>query len=258
MDKKKLLIFGLLVLIGMLIWGPVVSWLSGFLLPGADLLQTYLIHKGLFAALLLAVMTKFGGLKFFGIERGSSWWFLVPGLPCLLLTVLIFFSPEAKFGLSGPATVGWILVAVFVGIGEESVFRGILWRAFESRGILFTAVATSVLFGAMHLIGLFSEIPWQIVVSQAFFAFGVGMMFAAVRLVSGSLLAPITLHAVFDAGAVVTAGGLSEMFNDTMTVERLLIPGAVFAAWGLVSILIIKKRRSKAASRIDIQTIPSQ
>ena len=236
--------FGLFVFIGMLIWGPVASSLTSLLLPNADTLQIYLFNKGLFIVPLLVAMSKFGGLKFYGIKRGSSWWFLVPGLPILLLTVVVFFAPNAAAGLSIPATVGWILVALFVGIGEESVFRGILWRAFEPRGILVTAFSTSALFGAVHLIGLFTDIPWQIVTSQAVFAFGVGMMFAAVRLVAGSLFAPIALHAVFNAGAIVAAGGVSEMFDDTLTVERLLIPGAVFAAWGLACILIIKTRRS--------------
>jgi hypothetical protein len=248
MNNKKAMQFGLLVFIGMLIWEPVVSNLIVLLLPDAELLPIYLIHKGLFAVLLLAVVSKVGGLKFFGIERGSSWWFLVPALPILLLTAAVFFAPDAVFGLSTPATVGWIFVALFIGIGEESVFRGVLWRAFEARGILVTAFATSVLFGAMHLIGLLTDIPWQIVTSQAVFAFGAGMMFAAVRLASGSLLAPIMLHAVFDASAIVAAGGLSEMIDDTLTVAHLLIPGALFAVWGLVCILIIQKRRSRAQS----------
>ena len=248
MDKKKLLQFGFLVFIGLLIWGPIASRLTSLLLPGADSLQIYLVNKGLFAGLLLAVMSQVGGLRFFGIERGSSWWFLAPGLPFLLLTTAVFFDPNAEFGLSIPATTGWILVAIFVGIGEEAVFRGVLWKAFESQGILVTALATSALFGAVHLVGLFADIPWQIVTSQAVFAFGVGMTFAAVRLVSGSLLAPIALHAIFDAGAIVAAGGVSEMFDSTLTVGRLLIPGMVFAVWGLVCILIVQWRRSQAPS----------
>ena len=158
MNKKKILQFGLLVLIGMLIWGSVSSSLTILLLPDADSLQIYLFNKGPFVVLLLVVMSKFGGLKFYGIERGSGWWFLVPGLPFLLLGILVLFAPNATFGLSMPATVGWILVALFVGIGEECVFRGILWRAFEPRGILVTAFATSALFGAVHLIGLFTDI----------------------------------------------------------------------------------------------------
>jgi membrane protease YdiL (CAAX protease family) len=245
MGKKQILQFGVLVFIGMLIWGPILSGLFGRLLPGADLLTRYLVDKGLFAVLLLALISQIGGLKFFGFERGSSWWFLLPGLPLLLLGVLVLLAPNATFGLGVPAIIGWILVALFVGIGEETVFRGILWRAFESRGTLVTALATSALFGAVHLVGLFTDIPWQIIISLAVFAFGVGMMFAAVRLVSGSLLAPIALHTIFDAGALLAAGGAREMFDETWTVERLVIPGVVFAAWGLVCILIITKRRSK-------------
>lgn len=256
MDEKRLRQFGLLVFLGLLIWGPVASRLTLLLLPNADSLQIYLFNKGPFAVLLLAVMSQVGGLRFFGIERGLNWWFLAPGLPFLLLTALVFFDPNAAFGLSAPATAGWILVALFVGIGEECVFRGILWKSFESRGIFVTAFATSALFGAVHLVGLLTDIPWQIVTSQAVFAFGVGMTFAAVRLVSGSLLAPIMLHAVFNAGAIVAAGGVNEVFDDTMSVGRLLIPGMVFAVWGLVCIAIVSKRHSKAPD-IRSTSLPS-
>jgi membrane protease YdiL (CAAX protease family) len=244
MDKKKLPLFGLIIFAGLLIYSFFASRLIDLILPDASLLLSYLLNKGLFVVLILAAMNKTYSLKFFGLERGSSWWFLLPGLPFLLLTVGIFFEPNATFGLSIPATVGWVFVAIFVGIGEETVFRGILWRAFETRGVMFTAFATSALFGLVHLIGLMSDIPWQIITSQAVFAFGVGMTFAAIRLVSGSVMAPLVLHAVFDAGALIAAGGVTELFNDSMSVERLLIPGVIFALWGTISILIIQKRRA--------------
>ena len=249
MDKNKTLIFGLLTIVGMLVWGPVASRTTKLLIPDADSLQVYLVNKGVFAVLLLVAMCAFGGLKFFGIERGSSWWFVVPGLPFILLTILVLLNPEAPFGLSFTATVGWIFVSIFVGIGEECVFRGILWRVLESYGIVFTALVTSTLFGAVHLVGFFADIPWQIVASQGVFAFGVGMMFAAIRLVSGSLLAPIVLHAVFDAAAIVAAGGVNELLNDSLTPGQLLIPGAVFALWGLCCVLIIWKRRSSESTK---------
>ncbi len=245
MDKKKRQQFGVIIFVGFLIWNSLASRFINLLLPDASLLQSYLLNKGLFAVLILAAMNKANSLKFFGIERESSWWFLLPGLPFLLLTAMLFLDPNAAFGLSAPATVGWVLVALFVGIGEESLFRGILWRAFEARGAMTTAFATSALFGLVHLFGLFFDIPWQISTSQAVFAFGGGMMFAAIRLVSGSLLAPIVLHTIFDAAALVTAGGLREVFSDTMSVERLLIPGVLFAVWGAISILIVQKRRAK-------------
>ena len=88
MDKKKTLQFGMLVFICMLIWGRIVSGLLSLVLPNADLLTGYLFDKGLFAVLLLAVMSKFGGLKFFGFERGSSWWFLLPDRHVFKMTVV--------------------------------------------------------------------------------------------------------------------------------------------------------------------------
>ncbi|MHC5005025.1 MAG: lysostaphin resistance A-like protein [Planctomycetota bacterium] len=213
-------------------------------LVGADpgLLTVYLINKGLFAIGLLVVLAKWDGLRGYGFKRGRGWRFLLPGAPILVLTALVAVSPESKFGLGAAAALGWILVCIFVAIGEEGLFRGLFWRALEDRDMLTTSLLTSVFFGAAHLAGVFSPIPWQIIVSQAVFAAGVGMMFAAVRLFSGSLLAPIFLHAVFDAGAVVASGGVQEMFADTVTVGRLLVPGIAFFVWGLIWILVIRRR----------------
>lgn len=248
MDKKKIQLFAFFALTGMLLWGTIASRLLAFFSPDASIMQTYLFVKGMFALLLLTAMKLWGGWIFFGLERRFTWWFFVPSLPILLLTAGLFFSPEAKFGLGTSASIGWILVAVFVGIGEECLFRGILWRAFDASRAISTAFATSTLFGAAHLMGLFTEIPWQIVCSQAVFAFGVGMMFASVRLISGSLLAPIVMHALFDSVAILAAGGVNEMFDETLSVERLLIPGAFFAVWGFVNVVVIQKRRQLAES----------
>ncbi len=57
-------------------------------------------------------------------------------------------------------------------------------------------------------------------------------------------LSALEKKAFFDAGALVAAGGVRETLNDTMSLERLLIPGALFAVWGAISILIVQKRRA--------------
>ena len=59
----------------------------------------------------------------------------------------------------------------------------------------------------------------------------------------GSLLAPIFLHALFDAGAIIAAGGVQELFSNTMSVKRLLVPGVIFFVWGLICVLVIRQRR---------------
>lgn len=248
MNRRTLYGLSAIAFLALLLWGKLLSAL-GLVNPDADQLTVYLVNKGLFAVALLAVLAKWDGLRGYGFERSRSWWFLLPAAPLLVLTALVMANPEAPYGLGLAAALGWILVTISVGIGEEGLFRGLLWRALEERGILTTSLLTSVLFGAAHLAGVFSPIPWQIIASQAVFGAGVGMMFAAVRLVSGSLLAPIFLHALFDAGAVVAAGGVQEMFSDTMSVGRLLVPGIVFFVWGLICVLVIRRRRRTTRAR---------
>ncbi|PCJ52670.1 MAG: hypothetical protein COA70_11795 [Planctomycetota bacterium] len=238
-----------LAFLALVLWGPVFATVFELVNPNPDQLTVYLLNKGLFAVALLCVLAKWNGLRGYGFKRGRSWWFLLPGAPILLLTALVGMSPESQYGLSMAAALGWILVSIFVAIGEEGLFRGLLWRALEKRGMLTTSLLTSVLFGAAHLLGLFTSIPWEIVASQAVFATGGAMMFAAVRLVSGSLLGPICLHALFDSAAILAAGGVQEMFEDTMTVGRLLIPGVVFFIWGLVCVLVIRRRRRTTKAR---------
>ena len=243
MNQRLLWRLSAFAILALVLWGHLFSAVFDLVDPDAGPLSVYLINKGLFAVALLVVLAKWDGLRNYGFERGRSWWFLLAGAPFLALTALLAVNPEAPFGLGMAAALGWILVSIFVAIGEEGVFRGLLWRALEDRGVLTTSLLTSVLFGTVHLVGLFTPLPWQIVASQAVFAAGVGMMFAAVRLVSGSLLAPIFLHALFDAGAIVAAGGVQEMFSDTMSVGRLLVPGIAFFVWGLICVLVIRRRR---------------
>jgi membrane protease YdiL (CAAX protease family) len=245
MNKRTLWGLGALAFLTLMVLGYVLAPLIDLMSPDASELTSYLVNKGLFAVALLAVLAKWGGLRSYGFKRSQGCWFLLPGAPFIVLAVLVLLTPEATFGLGTAAVAGWILVSIFVAIGEEGVFRGLFWRAMDDRDVLTVSLVTSLLFGAVHLKGLLFPFPWEIVLSQAVFAVGVGMMFAAVRLYSGSLLAPIALHAVFDAGAVVAAGGVQDMFSETLTVGRLLVPGIVFFVWGLVFVLVHRRRRAK-------------
>jgi membrane protease YdiL (CAAX protease family) len=246
MNQRTLLTMSTLIFLAFVLWGhafnPVIKWV----LPGADHLTNYFITKGLFAVALLLVLAKWDGLRNHGFRRGQSWWFLLPAAPFLALGTMLLINPEAAYGLGVGAALGWIMVSIFVAIGEEGVFRGLMWRALEDRGALTTSVVTSLLFGTVHLVGLFTDNPWQIIVSLAVFAAGGGMMFAAVRLVSGSVMAPLVLHAVFDAAALISSGGSKGLLTDTMSVERLVFPGIAFFVWGLICVLVIQRRRRTA------------
>ncbi|NVJ99814.1 MAG: CPBP family intramembrane metalloprotease [Alphaproteobacteria bacterium] len=251
MNKNKIALIAGGTLLLFLVWGAGVNAVLRELAPDIDMLAKMLISKGSLAMVMLAAMWRFGGLSYFGMTRGKDWWFMVPALPFILMTLMVLMNPEAAFGLPATAMMGWALVALAVGISEEAMFRGILWRAVEDRGLLVTSLVTSLLFGAVHLSGLMTDIPAEIILSQAVFAAGVGMMFAAVRQVGGSLLAPIFFHWIFDAAAIIAAGGVRELFDDTMSPARLLVPGMIFFIWGLGAILLIRRRQRLQQSAVN-------
>lgn len=232
MNKINLSVFASVVFLLFLAWGPLVSGALSLTVGTVDQLPNYLINKGLFAVLILVLMVRYRGWRFFGLHAGQGWRFLMPSLPIFLLTVLVLLNPDAAFGLGAAATIGWIVASLAIGIGEEAVFRGVLWRAFDGKGLAFKVLVSSALFGAVHLMGLVAGFGWQIVFSQVVFAFGMGVTFAAIRHASGSLVAPIALHAIFDAGAIVAAGGINEMLNEGVQPLQMLVPGLFFLAWG--------------------------
>ncbi len=79
-----------------------------------------------------------------------------------------------------------VLVSVFSGIGEEVFFRGALQP-------LIGLVATSLLFGAVHIGPDRRYLVWTL------WAAGAGFLFGALYLWTGGILAPVTAHVLHNA-----------------------------------------------------------
>lgn len=125
----------------------------------------------------------------------------------LIIPVLVTIG-----GFVYSASIGgndWRLVAVatlgtlFVGIGEETAFRGVALNAVGERTTVFWAVVvSSVLFGTMHLSNLFSS-PAGSVVPQVVITSLVGLLFGWVYVSTrGNLILLIVLHWLYDAALV--------------------------------------------------------
>lgn len=86
--------------------------------------------------------------------------------------------------------VNLVLVSVFSGVGEEAFFRGALQPAL---GI----VATSILFGALHVGPDRRYLVWTL------WAIGTGFLFGLLYEWTGGLLAPITAHVLHNAATLL-------------------------------------------------------
>lgn len=83
-----------------------------------------------------------------------------------------------------------ILVSVFSGVGEEAFFRGALQ---PELGL----VATSVLFGALHVVPKRRFFVWTLL------SVGAGFLFGFLYERTGSLLAPTTAHVLHNAATLL-------------------------------------------------------
>jgi membrane protease YdiL (CAAX protease family) len=131
-----------------------------------------------------------------------------------------------------------VFIALFAGIGEELFFRGVLQRLFIKvfknpwAGILLTAF----LFSALH-VQFFGFIP----------RFLLGILLGAVYWYSGSLLAAMVAHFIYDAFFIVLAyfqpqiidDTEGSMFNGTLPITMALISAAL-----VVLIVWVMKRNS--------------
>lgn len=132
------------------------------------------------------------------------------------------------------------LSTMAVGIVEELAFRGtilpllILSFAHTRQPILKSAVLSSLMFGMVHFINLFSQ-PENVIgiISQVFFATAIGVFFCGLMVRTENILIPCILHALvnfsFGAGELKQTIEETTSTNDSSVINwDSLIPTTLF------------------------------
>lgn len=206
-------------------------------------LDYYVVNKGVFAILLLGVVAGAGLRRQAGLVPRANWRTLPLYWPMALILCLIWLGSQNPPGLSDAAKI--LAFCVAVGIGEEVMFRGLVFHWFRrlpARGVV---LVSAVSFGAMHLAGLATEIHPAVILSQAYFAFALGLIFAGARARDVSILLPIAVHAGFDFIAISAKGSVSQTFADVeQMVTGMLFAGTIATAWGLFLLWRLKEMRA--------------
>lgn len=171
------------------------------LVPAAAPLLTPALLAVYWAVLLRGLHTR-GRLRSYGLCRGKG---LTARDALLSLPVLLFAALNIAFGGARPgiAEAVYLLFAVF---GEEVLFRGVLPAVWgEKLGVVRAAAASAALFALLHLGSALGGSFFAAAV-QALCAFGAGLLFAAVRVKTGSIALPLLAHALINltGGAELT------------------------------------------------------
>jgi membrane protease YdiL (CAAX protease family) len=162
-----------------------------------------------------------------GMNSKGLWLGLVYGLPIVIGRTLVILSvdwnlpapPLSPLRLIGEFVFDFALVA----IGQELLFRGLIYRAFEDwRGTRWAIWGSSVCFGLWHLGG-----GPLIIITTALY----GLIFVLLRWRTGSILGAILAHGMMDF-----AGTLLLPNTDVLSLGR---PNIVHPFWMILGLILI-------------------
>jgi membrane protease YdiL (CAAX protease family) len=129
-----------------------------------------------------------------------------------------------------------VLLGVFVGFGEELMFRGIGVVAFRRAGLTEGRVAlwSSIVFGLVHVSNAIGHGPQAF--AQAAFVSTTGYLFYLGRRAGGTILLPMLAHGLWDFSLISSLVGAEPAAYPGMIV-------VILAQVGLIVVLIRRRHR---------------
>ena len=163
--------------------------------------------------------------------------FYIPLLLLVMLNLLFGMSSSLSFIES----VFYIISMLFVGLVEELIFRGFVFKAMEKDNLKVAIIVSSVTFGFGHIINLFIGGFDNVLsnICQVCYATAVGFLFVIIFIKSKSLWPCILTHSLVNA-------------------TSLFIDEKIYYGWVEVVVSIIIIFIAIAYSLFIIKTIPDQ
>ncbi len=139
-------------------------------------------------------------------------WYYIPLILIEILPILIGgFAPN----ITMMQYLTLLLFVIAVGFHEEIYFRGIAYQFLLGKGRKTAIIASSIIFGVLHLANAFGGKNPVYLVLQMFFAFLVGIVLSQLVSITNSLWILIIWHATHDYIASIT--------NDSLDMKALII-----------------------------------
>ena len=190
---------------------------------------------------LAALVTAAGGLFmvwYLGWWQRAGYAFLgrITDLPLYLLPAAVAFLP--LFEVTTPTSSGtvaiFVMLSLVVALAEETFFRGLILQSLRPAGVLPAVLVSSLLFALPHLLNSLGGM-WDPVFTlvNTFAAFGIGIVFSALVLRTGSIWPPIVLHALINAIGFSVLGSLTVPPQSPEQLAATVVAGVVMAAYGL-------------------------
>jgi len=164
--------------------------------------EAFLVLPGVFYLMMRRVSAKEG----LGVRnvKGMAWVLMIPLALCLdkiaeFLNILsqLFVtnsvgSHMAELVIQYPFVVAFFVIAVMPALCEELIYRGVLFHGYRKSGVWIAVLLSAFLFGMMHMN-----------LNQFTYAFVLGVAFAFIVEITGSILPTVLLHMYINGKSVV-------------------------------------------------------
>ena len=207
----------------------------------------------------------------FRTDRRGRWGW-VSAMPMILLTVYMLYT---GIPLLRNATVSAAELLLFIGqmlligLGEETIFRGIVQRTMHeflgetgTGRVIAAVMLNGIVFGVTHLYNSFlSEVSLASAASQAVLAAFIGMYLGAIYFRTGKNLVFVALvHGLYDMAAMINGGRLSgnsigSILDEAGSVSYL---GIVIEAAAYLLLTLIVLRPGRTAPLLKTETAPAE
>ena len=126
---------------------------------------------------------------------------MAKALYCLPLIVLATVNlwRGAVLRFSPLETALYVLAMLCVGFIEESVFRGLLFRAMLKDGVKSAVLVSSLTFGLGHIVNLLNGAELLPTLLQLAYAVAIGLALSVFVLRTGNIIPCVVFHGVFNA-----------------------------------------------------------
>lgn len=208
-----------------------------------DTLTLMVISKWVMVFLVIGLAWRLKLFSEIGLTPGWSWKSLVLCWPIALIMLLSLGGGWNSNEVSLILLVAALALAA--SLTEETIFRGFFFHYLRNFSPVLIILVSSLAFGSMHLAGLFTDIPVDVVFAQVYFAAGFGAVLGNARARYAGLAVPFFVHAIFDFVTLGAKGGLQELlvYDSTITFG-MLFAGTIMWVWAIWLLFIGKRRNS--------------
>lgn len=205
-----------------------------------------ILAETLTAAVSLSVVRWFRWARECGFSPLREWrsryllWWLTPFV--LLAWAGVADHPTVR---APDLLVATLVLTVLIGISEETLFRGLLLRAFLPRGARRAVVSQGLLFGLFHLTNLVGGLNPAYVAFEVVVVALLGIFLGALRLRVNSIWPVIAIHALVDFGALVSHG--YQLGATAPPTSSILFDTVLYGAMAAIGILLVRPSKMNPA-----------